>query len=185
MNEQNKKLDVIRNRCKTSIKVINVIQVLAIIGFIGALVGTIALFSLKDTINQAMLKSVEAGTLTMENFRLSGGILDLSINYDEYFKAGDYATPTIITLVIAMAVSLASIFLLYLFKKIFKDLLNEDNPFSDSIFKGLRICFIIMTCILIGAVGIGPGIICGLLGWCIYSIFEYAKVLQTEVDETL
>ena len=185
MNEQNQKLEVIRNRCKTSIKVINIIQIIAIIGFIGALAGAIALFSLRDTINQAIAQSVAAGSLTVENFKLGGGIFNMTVNYDEFFKAGDYATPSIINCIIAMVVSIASIFLLYLFKKIFKSLLEEDNPFSDNIFKGLRICFITITCILLGAVGIGPGIICGLLGWCIYSIFEYAKVLQIEVDETL
>ena len=76
-------------------------------------------------------------------------------------------------------------YLLGLFKKIFENLINEDNPFSDKILNNLKNCFIVMTVILTLSVGIGPGVIVGVLGWCIYSIFEYGRVLQTEVDETL
>ena len=42
-----------------------------------------------------------------------------------------------------------------------------------------------ITVILVVFVGVGPGVIGGLLCWCIYSILEYGKLLQTEVDEIL
>ena len=49
----------------------------------------------------------------------------------------------------------------------------------------LKTSFIILTVVVVIFVGLGAGVIAGLLLWCIYSILDYGKVLQTEVDETL
>lgn len=185
MNEQNLKLETIKNHCKESAKVISVLQIFAIIGIVGALVGVISCFTMKDTINSAIAKEVASGNLNIENFRFGGGIFTFKINYDEAFKSGDYATPLIINCVAAVIITSACLYLLSAFKKIFKNLIKEDNPFSDSILSSLKICIIVITVILVAFVGIGPGVIVGLLCRCIYSILEYGKLLQTEVDEIL
>ena len=65
------------------------------------------------------------------------------------------------------------------------DLSLEETPFSESVMGRLKTSFIIMTVVLTLFVGIGPGVIGGLFMWCVYSILDYGKVLQTEVDETL
>lgn len=188
MNEQNLKLETIKNRCKTSTKVISILQIVAIIGIVGALVGAISCFTMKDTINNAIAKEVSSGNLTVDNFKIEtgiSGILNFKIKYDEAYKNGDYVTPITISCVIAVIITSACLYLLNAFKKIFKNLINEDNPFSDTILSNLKTCFIVITVILVVFVGIGPGVIGGLLCWCIYSILEYGKLLQTEVDEIL
>lgn len=185
MNEQIQKLDVIRSRCKTASKVTKVLQIIAIIGIVGSLVGLIFSFAMKDTINAEIAKQVANGTATVDSFKLEGGIIKLAINYDEMYNRNDYATPLGINCTIAAVLTTISAYLIGLFKKIFDNLIKEDNPFSDSIMKSLKICFIVLTVILLAFTGIGPGVICGLLCWCIYSILEYGKALQVEVDETL
>ena len=185
MNEQNIKLDVIKNRCNTSVKVIRIFQIIGIIGIVCSLFGTIFCFALKDTVNQGVVQSIASGNLNIESFRISTGILNFKIDYEDFFKNGDYATPMAINCLMAVIITSITVYLLSLFRKIFKNLMEEDNPFSDSILSVLKNCFIVIAIILLLFVGIGPGVIGGLLLWCIYSIFEYGRVIQTEVDETL
>ena len=188
MNEQNNKLELLKKRCKTSEKVITVLQVIALIGIVGALVGAISCFMFKDTINQAMAEQIAAGTATVEDFKIStgtSGLFIFKIDYEEFFKVGNYATPLAINCVIATVITSLCFYLLSIFKTIFRNLIKEDNPFSDTILKGLKACFIVVTVLLVLFVGFGPGVVGGLLCWCIYSILEYGRVLQTEIDETL
>ena len=185
MREQNQRLDVIKKRCVTSTKVISVLQVLAIVGIIGALVGAICCFIWKDAINVAIAEQIASGTATVENLRFDGGILNFKLNFEEEFAQGNYATPVIINCIVAIIMTGACYFLLAAYKKIFKDLIKEDNPFSDSILKSLRICSIVIVIILGVFVGFGPAVVIGLLMWCIHSVLEYGKALQSEVDEML
>lgn len=185
MNEQNAKLEAIRQRCRKSEKVIGVLQIIALIGLIGALIGAICCLVWKDAINEEMVKQLADGRITVETFQISGGLLNFKIDYDGFFRSGDYATPAAINCAIAVAVMLASFYLLSIFKKIFRDLTQEDNPFADAVLSGLKKCFIAASVVMIVFVGVGPGAIGALLFWCIYSVFEYGKLLQTEVDETL
>ena len=185
MLEQNKKLEIIKKRCNTSIKVIRILQIFAVIGIIAALIGAICCFTMKDTINNGIAESVAQGKTEIEDVLISNGLLSIAVNYEGFYKEGNYATPAAINCVIATVITSVVYYLLGLFKKIFENLINEDNPFSDKILNNLKICFIVITVILALSVGIGPGVIAGLLGWCIYSIFEYGRVLQTEIDETL
>ena len=185
MNEQNIKLEIIKKRCNTSAKVIRILQIFAIIGIIASLIGAICCFTMKDTINKGVAESVASGKTKIENVKISNGLLDFTVNYEEFYKEGNYATPITINCAIAAVITSVVYYLLSLFKKIFENLVKEDNPFSDKILNNLKICFIIITVVLALFVGLCPGVIAGLLGWCIYSIFEYGRVLQIEVDETL
>ena len=124
MIEQNKKLDIIKNRCKTSVKVINILQIIAIIGIIGALIGAICCFTMKDTINNGIAESVAQGKTKIEDVKIkdvkiSSGLLDIMIDYEEFYKAGNYATPVTIKCVIATVITSIVCYLLGLFKKIF------------------------------------------------------------------
>ena len=139
----------------------------------------------KDAINQEIAKQIASGITITKDLKIDQGILHLGINYEEFYSSGNYATPLTINCVIAVVISLISLYLLTMFKKIFNNLIKEDNPFSDLIMQGLKMCFIIITIILALLTGIGTGVIGGLFFWCIYSIFEYGKILQIEVDETL
>ena len=185
MNEQTKQLETMRNRCKTSGKVISVLQILIIIALVFVLIGAIVSFAFRDVINQGMAEEIANGSFKAEDLIFDSGLLHLTINFEEFFQSGNYATPVIINCLLAVVILAAVLYILMMFKKIFKTLIEEDNPFSDSVLSCLKSCFIIATIIMAMFVGIGPGIICGLFGWCFYSIFEYGKLIQTEVDETL
>ena len=185
MNEYNNKLEVIRNRCRTSAKVMGILRIFAIIGIIGSLVGAIMGFTQREVLNTQIAEQVASGKLTVDSLKLGGSGLSLVIDYAKAFAEGDYAGPMIISCIVAVIVCAAVMVILTLFKKIFTDLSVEETPFSESVMGRLKTSFIIMTVVLALFVGIGPGVIGGLFMWCVYSILDYGKVLQTEVDETL
>jgi len=185
MNEQNKKLEAVRNRCRTSAKVVGILQIVTIVGTVLALVGALACFALRDVLNEQLAKAVEAGQVTVQSLKIGGSSVWLFINYDKAFAAGNYALPLMMSCVIAAIVCITVTCALGLFKDIFKDLSGETMPFSDMILGKLKYAFIMLFAALLVFIGVGPAVLGALLMWCIYSILEYGKALQTEVDEIL
>ena len=185
MNEQNNKLEVIRKRCSISAKVVGIIRIFSEIGLIGSLVGAIICFFQRAQVNQQVAEGIAAGTVEVESLKMGGPLLNVVVDYTKAFQAGDYAGPIIISCIVAALICAAVTVVLTLFKKIFIALSKEETPFSASVMGRLKTCFIIMTVVLAIFVGLGAGVIGGLFMWCIYSILDYGKVLQTEVDETL
>ena len=164
---------------------VGILNIFPMIGVIGSLVGAIIVFLQKENVNQQAAEAVKAGTLTVDDLRIGGPGLHFMIDYSGAFEAGNYAVPIIISCVTAAVICVVTVVLLTLFKRIFTELTREETPFSDTVMGRLKTCFIIMAVILAIFVGLGVGIIGGLFMWCIYSILDYGKVLQTEVDETL
>ena len=185
MNEYNSKLEVIKKRCQTSAKVTGILRIFAIIGMIGSLVGAIICFAQRDVINTQMAEEVASGKATVESLKIDSPGINLVIDYTKAFAEGDYANPIIISCIVAVVICAAVAVILTLFKKIFTDLSVEETPFSASVMSRLKISFIIITVVVAIFVGLGPGVIAGLFLWCVYSILDYGKVLQAEVDETL
>ena len=185
MNTQNQRLEVMRKRCKTSSKVVGIIQIIGIIGVVCSLLGVVIGIAMKDTINEQLAQAVASGQVTVENFQLGGGALRFVVNFQEAFKEGSYAIPLAVNCTLAAVFSTVAVVVLALFKSIFNELVKEETPFSDKVLGKLKTCFIIIALVLLGFVGVGPGVVGALLMWCVYSILEYGKVLQTEVDETL
>ena len=103
MNEQSRKLEAVRNRCRTSSRVISVLQIVTIVGIVLALIGVIVCITQRGMIDEHVGKAVEAGSVTVENLRIGGSNINFLINYDRAFAAGNYALP------IAMSCAVAAI----------------------------------------------------------------------------
>lgn len=185
MNEQNERLEVMKRRCRTSSKVVGIIQIVTIVGIVLSLVGAIYCFTQKDMINDHLASAVESGQVTVENLRIGSGVFHFMIDYTQAFKEGMYAVPMGFNCVFSAVMCLIITCALGLFKDIFKDLSGEAMPFSEKILGKLKYAFIMLIAALLVFVGIGPAVVGALLMWCIYSILEYGKALQTEIDETL
>ena len=187
MNEQTQrqKLAILRGRCRNSAKVIQIIQVITIIGALASLIGALVCIIQRERIDQYFVKAVQEGSMTVEKFQVGGGLLDIVIDLSEVMKEGNYAIPLFFYCMLAMVICLGVTMILHLLKKIFTRLVQEDNPFADSILNDLKVVSIVLSIIVLLFVGLGPGVIAALFMWCIYSVFEYGKALQTEVDEML
>ena len=185
MNEQSKRLEAIRNRCKTSSKVIIVIQTITLIAIVASLIGAIVCFAQRDMVDMHLARAVAEGTVQVDNLKISGGLFHLFIDYSQAFKVGNYAIPMFFNCIISAIICSIITVVLFMVKKIFDNLVKDENPFSDGILKKLKTIFVIIAVMILFAVGVGPCVIMSLLMWCIYTVLEYGKALQTEVDELL
>lgn len=185
MNEQNLKLEIMRKRCKTSSKVVGIIQIITIIVIIAFLIGAVLCFMQRDMIDVHLAKAVEEGMIQVDNLKISGGLFHLMIDYSQTFKAGNYAIPMFFNCMISAIICLVVTFVLSMFKSVFNGLVKNETPFSDDILKKLKTIFIVIPIMTLILMGLGHSIVICLLMWCIYSVLEYGKAIQTEVDETL
>lgn len=185
MNEQNERLEVMKKRCRTSAKIVGIIQIITIVGVVLSIVGAFICFTQKDMINDHLASAVESGQVTVENLRIGSGVFHFMVDYTQAFKEGMYAVPMGFNCIFSAVMCFIVTFALGLFKDIFKELSGEVMPFSEKILGKLKYAFIMLIAALLVFVGIGPAVVGALLMWCIYSILEYGKALEIEIDETL
>lgn len=185
MNEQNTKLESIKKRCLTAEKIVKILRGLVIAGAVIALICGFIITGCADTVNPELVKQVESGNMTIETSIRFQGIFKLFIPLNEYYAPNDYAHPLGISCIVIGCVFILEAVILTFIIKIFTILKEENNPFSERSMKQLKTSFIAITVTVFLTSSIGPGLIVGLILFCIYSIFEYGAALQTEIDETL
>lgn len=185
MNEQSKKLETIRNRCRTSSKILAVLQIMTIVGAVLALIGAIVCFTQKSMLNEHLSKAVESGLMRIESLKMGGEHIYFLMDFEKNLAAGEYALLMAFSCLAGVILCVIVAFALGLFQNIFKNLSTETTPFSDKILGKLKVSFIVLIVALFTFAGIGPAVLGALLMWCIYSILEYGKALQSEVDEIL
>ena len=185
MSEQNIRLEEIKKRCGTSRKVLKVFQILIAVAAVISLAGGIIVLSNADRISQAVARDYANGNFPSGEMFRSGGLVDMSLDFEGYFREGNFAFPIFIMTMIGSAAAIISLVIVIMIKNIIQTLIEEETPFSEKIFKKLKVCFIVFTIVIILFVGVGSGAVLGLLLWCIYSVLQYGAALQAEVDETL
>lgn len=185
MNEQSKKLEIIRNRCRTSSKILAVLQIITIAGAVLALIGAMVCFMQKSMLNEHLGRAVESGLMRMESLKLGGEHIYFLMDFEKNFAAGEYAMLMALSCLAGVILCVIVAFALGLWKNIFKELGAETTPFSDKILGKLKASFIVLIAVLFMFAGIGPAVLGAMLMWCIHSILEYGKALQSEVDEIL
>ena len=185
MNNYNNKLETIKKRCQTSSKIVGILRIFPAIGCISSIIGLIACILNSEAINEKVAAAVAQGDLSLQDFSMGmGSLFRVVVDFNEFYQSGNYVEPFIIACILAAITCVMAYVLLTLLKKIFTELSLEETPFSDSVMKRIKISFIIITLILLGNSAVAA-LIGGLAMWCIYSILDYGKALQTEVDETL
>ncbi len=181
----NEKLETIQKRSRIGAKVLSVLQTLVIVGAVLCLVGGCILIGLKDEINPEIRERVESGQISVYEIRTQEGFLAATFDFDERIAAGDYATAFAADCFFGAVMCIFVCIVLFQLGIIFKSLSSEGTPFSENVMKRLKISFIVVTVAALFASGLGLALVVGLFLWCIYAIFEYGILLQTQVDETL
>ena len=184
MNEQNKRLEDIKKRCKTSKKVLSVLQGFVIAGLVISLIAGIYMLVGESTINPQLQDAYEKGYVTGYDIHMNG-LFSGEFEFSHYYEEGNFTFPIFVTCMIGAAYCVITLVILSILKSVFSTLMTKENPFSDKIFSKIKITFIIITVSVLISIGGGCALIAGLLFWCIYSILKYGAALQTEIDETL
>lgn len=183
MNEQNKKLEVLKNRCLRSSKIIGVLQIIIISLFMISFVAGVAIFFSSSKMNPILKEQIEKGNISSSTMEIHSALINEKFDLNYFYDKGQYALPIVINCLFAALSCLLVCFILHIFRQIFNQCVQDESPFSAAVLKRLKAGFIVITILITFSMGLGAGLIAGLLGWCLYSIFEYGTAIQTEVDD--
>ncbi len=208
MRNKQEKLEQIKKSCKVGQVLCRIFFILCIIGVVGGIVGAVlsgvggaqlkkhGYSALITDENGNMISKEEIDTAIAEDpdyqafietdfpeFMDSMGTLGFLGNYVP--ESADFITRLVIICLIAAIVSGFTGFVFRLFGQVFEVVVREESPFTEVVMKKLRINFILLIVVMFLAMGLGAALVSGFLFWCIYSIFDYGCILQTEADETI
>jgi len=177
--------------------VATILSIIAIVGCVASIAGSIIIFSMGKDFDDAVNKGIEQGTLTVEEMDVVGAKL-VNINVggadnihsdipalqkaiDDHPYAFKYGTvcagAAILCAVVAVMMKLVG--------SVFALIKTEDSPFTDKIIKRVTIVLGITSAILLLTSGAGYGVLGALVTWVVYTIMDYGKTLQVQADETL
>ena len=196
MNEENAKIAKIKKSCSVGKKISTILAVVAIIGCICALVGSITIFSMGKKFDEEIQKGIEAGIITEGNdYGVSkmininvGSVKDMHSDVPAIQKMIDeqpycitYATYTIVMCIACAVVAV----MLKLVGSVFDLIIKEDTPFTDKVIKRVVIVMIVLSAVMLFTMSAGFGALGGIVTWVVYTIMDYGKTLQVQSDETL
>ena len=75
--------------------------------------------------------------------------------------------------------------ILHFLRKLFALINETETPFNPSLLKPFRVCFIILTIVIVFRYSLFPGILIGGLLACLYFIYAYGCNMQEDEDQTL
>ena len=75
--------------------------------------------------------------------------------------------------------------ILHFVRKLFNLMNVNETPFNTNLLKPFRICFILLTLIIIFRYSLLPGVLIGGLLGCLYFIYAYGCNMQEDEDQTL
>ena len=189
MNTKTEKLSRIKKSCNIG-KVIS--RILMIICIIGTLIGILALVGLFIK-SEPLLKELGIATANeshnpaggMENVDLEGESGPLAFLVQPMLNNSDLGTQLYIMCGFIIILCALGALVWYLFSQVFAVIQKEESPFADAVMSKMKINFALLTIMIFVSTGIIPALAAAFLFWCIYSIFDYGRLLQVESDETL
>ena len=75
--------------------------------------------------------------------------------------------------------------ILHFLQKLFASINASETPFNPDLLKPFKICFIILTIVIVFRYSLFPGILIGGLLACVYFIYAYGCNMQEDEDQTL
>ena len=197
MNEQDKKIAKIKNNCRIGKVIATIMCIICICGCVLSAVAGIAMLVKADEWEPKISQAVEEGKIdtnkisigTAKMFHIEGidpddwesdvpAIQDALTNRPYTTIYGGYC------LGIAACIAVCAV-LMKLISGTFAIIEKEDNPFTDKVIKRVTVVMIVVSAFLFFTAGAAFGILGGLVTLVVYSIFDYAKTLQIQSDETL
>lgn len=197
MNEENVKIARIRKSCRVGKKVSNILCIVAIVGCVCALIGTIAIFRMGKNFDVKFNEAKEAGMVSTTSeigsvalFKMNLGNIPTDLHSDipavqEMIEDhplciiyGSYS------LIAAIGAAILAV-MLKLTSSVFALIEKESSPFTDRVRKRVTFVLIATAVLLCFTAGAAFGGLCALIAWAVNAILDYGKTLQTESDETL
>lgn len=178
-----KELENVRKSCKTTRKVIQVIAGIVLVGMILCLVGAVICAAANSQIKQHFAEVPE--DLNNVTFSVTVGDADMTHLARNIFNKGEYGLFFAGMCLFGGVMTGLVYCVLRMVRGIFDEILSSDSPFSARVLRRMKFCFCFVTIVVLLSSGLDDGVIIGLFLWCIYTMLQYAAVLQQQADETL
>ncbi len=181
------KLLQIKNSCTITKKVLHAFFVIMLVGVIGCIIGAGTCGLMRTRINKELKAAIESGhgSVEIKSTDILGGIVDLDVKVDELMDKEDYALVFVIYCSIGIVYCAFLSVIFFILSKIFEIIPESETPFCKTVLEQFKKLFVIVTVLVLFGSGLGEALVTGLIFWCVYRIFEYGIIIQTEVDETL
>ena len=196
MNEADVKIAKIKKSCSVGKKICSILSVIAIVGCICALAGSITIFTMGKEFDEKVQQGIEAGIITEGNDYGASRMININVGtvknmhsdipalqeaIDDHPYCITYATYAI---VMCIACAVVAVMLKFV-GSVFDLIIKEDTPFTDKVIKRVVIVLIVISAVMFFTMSAGFGILGGIVTWVVYTILDYGKTLQIQSDETL
>ena len=189
MNAKAEKIARIKKSCKIGKVISRILMIICIVGVVVSIFSLIATLVCKDNlaewleISSSDMPTNEAGGIDSGDIEGEGVLASLIL--DPMVKDAELTKQLTVICAYASVICALGAFVWFFFGQVFAVIQKEESPFADTVMNKLKINFILLTVMLGISIGIGAAVVAAFLFWCIYSIFDYGRLLQIESDETL
>lgn len=173
-------------------KITHVLKILAIVGAI--IMAVYALFALIAGLTGLLNKLYETYPDFIGKFEISYDSKSMvfidkrSLTFKELYEEGllnkfMYGN-SLVSLSISAELVIYAI-IIHFIRKVFLLINQNETPFSVELLKPFKVCFIILTLVIVFRYSLIPGLIIGGILACIYFIYSYGCNMQEDEDLTL
>ncbi|MBR6959249.1 MAG: hypothetical protein IKH76_02095 [Clostridiales bacterium] len=197
MDEVNVKLNRIKKSCHAGKIVSNILCIIAIVGCVAAIAGSVIIFGMGSKFDAEIMKAKENGIVTEDSedimtakwFNIDLGNptnahSDIKAVQD-LIDAHPYSTVFGAYLAVMAVVMAVVAVLMKMVNGVFALIETSDTPFTDKIIKRVTIVMIVSSAMLLMTNGAAFGGLGLIVTWAVRSILDYGKTLQIQSDETL
>ena len=194
--EENVKLARIKKSCRAGEIVTRVLFILAIVGFVCAVVSGGVILSMGSRFDKAIEESGGGWNLMAGSGIVRAKLVGIDLGDPTELHSDipaiqaaiddhPFGVMTSATLFAAALMTAVLAVMMKLLGSVFTLIRKEGTPFADKVIKRVVVVMAVTSGLLLLPQGVGFGVLGGILTWVVYTILDYGKTLQLQSDETL
>ena len=196
MDEVNAKLNRIKKSCHAGKIVSNIMCIIAIIGLVASIAGSVIIFGMGKKFDDEVAKAQDANIVSTESKMFASKMFDINLGdpasvhsdikaVQDLIDAHPYSTVYGFFLAVSAVTLLIVVVLMKMVNRVFALIEESDSPFTSQIIKRVTVVLVMTSVILLMTGGVAMGGLGIIVTWAVRSIMDYGKTLQIQADETL
>ena len=196
MDEVNAKLNRIKKSCHAGKIVSNIMCIIAIIGLVASIAGSVIIFGMGKKFDDEVAKAQDANIVSTESKMFASKMFDINLGdpasvhsdikaVQDLIDAHPYSTVYGFFLAVSAVTLLIVVVLMKMVNRVFALIEESDSPFTSQIIKRVTVVLVMTSVILLMTGGVAMGGLGIIVTWAVRSIMDYGKTLQIQSDETL
>lgn len=196
MDEVNAKLNRIKKSCHAGKIVSNIMCIIAIIGLVASIAGSVIIFGMGKKFDDEVAKAQDANIVSTESKMFASKMFDINLGdpasvhsdikaVQDLIDAHPYSTVYGFFLAVSAVTLLIVVVLMKMVNRVFALIEESDSPFTNQIIKRVTVVLVMTSVILLMTGGAAMGGLGIIVTWAVRSIMDYGRTLQIQSDETL